>query len=125
MIAASMVVVPVTDLERAKQFYGDVLGLTLLSETPVGVRYRCGSVSEISIFKRAPFATEHTLVHFEVDFEVDDIEAAIQDLKAKGAEVLDYSEGPLVTTGHITHVGPARGAWFRDPDGNTLGLRQG
>ncbi len=33
MIAASMVVVPVTDLERAKQFYGDVLGLTLVSET--------------------------------------------------------------------------------------------
>ena len=125
MIAASMVVVPVTDLERAKQFYGDVLGLTLVSETPVGVRYRCGSVSEISIFKRAPFATEHTLVHFEVDFEVDDIEAAIQDLEAKGVEVLDYSEGPLVTTGHIAHVGPARGAWFRDPDGNTLGLRQG
>ena len=121
MIAASMVVVPVTDLERAKQFYGDVLGLTLVSETPVGVRYRCGSVSEISIFKRAPVATERTLAHFEVD----DIVAAIQDLEAKGVEVLGYSEVAPATTGHIVQLDPARGAWFRDPDGNTLGLRQG
>jgi hypothetical protein len=29
------------------------------------------------------------------------------------------------TTGHIAQIGPARGAWFHDPDGNTLGLRQG
>ena len=123
MIAATLVVatIPVTDLERAKQFYGDVLALTLLSETPAGARYRCGAVSEISIFKRAPVATEHTLAHFEVD----DIEAAVKDLEAKGVEFLDYSEGPLTTTGHIAQVGPARGAWFHDPDGNTLGLRQG
>jgi catechol 2,3-dioxygenase-like lactoylglutathione lyase family enzyme len=123
MITATMVVatIPVTDLERAKQFYGDVLGLTVLSETPAGVRYRCGSASEISTFKRPPVATEHTLAHFEVDH----IEAAVQELAAKGVEFLDYSEGPLVTTGHIAQVGPARGAWFRDPDGNTLGLRQG
>jgi predicted enzyme related to lactoylglutathione lyase len=47
MITATMVVatVPVTDLERAKEFYGDTLGLTLLWETPVALRYRCGSVS--------------------------------------------------------------------------------
>jgi len=123
MITATMVVptVPVTDLERAKKFYGDTVGLTFLWETPVAVRYRCGSVSEISVFKRPPIATEHTLAHFEVD----DIEAVVQDLDANGVEFLDYTEGPLATTGHIAQLGPARAAWFRDPDGNTLGLRQG
>jgi catechol 2,3-dioxygenase-like lactoylglutathione lyase family enzyme len=56
MITATMVVatVPVTDLERAKEFYGDTLGLTLLWETPVALRYRCGSVSEFSVFKAPP-----------------------------------------------------------------------
>jgi len=123
MITATMVVatVPVTDLERAKQFYGETVGLTYLWETPFAVRYRCGAVSEISVFKRPPVATKHTLAHFEVD----DIEGAVKDLEAAGVEFLDYSEGPLVTTGHIAQLGPARGAWFRDPDGNTLGLRQG
>ena len=49
MISATMVVatVPVTDLDRAKEFYGGTLGLTHLWETPVAVRYRCGEASEL------------------------------------------------------------------------------
>jgi catechol 2,3-dioxygenase-like lactoylglutathione lyase family enzyme len=123
MIGATMVVatVPVSDLERSKAFYGETLGLTFLWEGPVSARYRCGDSSELSIFKRPPIATEHTLAHFEVA----DIEAAVRDLEAKGVGFLDYNEGPLITTNHIAQLGPARGAWFLDPDGHTLGLRQG
>ncbi len=123
MIGATMVVatVPVTDLERAKAFYGETLGLTFLWETPAAVRFRCGDGSELSTFKRPAIVTGHTLAHFEVT----DIEAAVRDLEAKGVAFIDYTEGPLVTTGHIAQLGPARGAWFRDPDGNTLGIRQG
>jgi len=122
VITGTMVVatVPVTDLDRAKEFYGGALGLTLLWESPAGVRYRCGAVSEISVFKRPPVTTEHTLAHFEVE----DIEAAVAELVRKDVEFLDYTDGPLATTGHIAQLGPARGAWFHDPDGNTLGLRQ-
>ena len=123
MISATMVVatLPVTDLERAKAFYGETLGLELLWENPASVRFRCGEVSELSIFKRPATVTEHTLAHFEVT----DLEAAVRDLEAKGVAFIDYAEGPLKTTGHIAQIGPARGAWFRDPDGNTLGIRQG
>jgi catechol 2,3-dioxygenase-like lactoylglutathione lyase family enzyme len=113
--------VPVTDLDQAKRFYGEVLGLRALWENPASVRYRCGEHSELSVFKRAGLDTEHTLAHFEVD----DIEAAVADLEAKGVTFLDYPDGPLATTGHIAQLGPARAAWFTDPDGNTLGLRQG
>jgi catechol 2,3-dioxygenase-like lactoylglutathione lyase family enzyme len=123
MIDAKMVVatVPVTDLARAKAFYGGTLGLAFLWENPASVRFRCGDGSELSIFKRSPIVTEHTLAHFEVT----DIEAAVRDLEARGVEFIDYEVGPLKTTGHIAQLGPARGAWFRDPDGNTLGVRQG
>ena len=123
MIGTTMVVatVPVTDIERAKSFYGKALGLDFLWENPVSVRFRCGDSSELSIFKRPPIATEHTLAHFEVT----DLEAVVRDLEAKGVAFIDYAEGPLTTTGHIAQLGPARGAWFHDPDGNTLGLRQG
>jgi len=122
MLGATMVVatVPVTDLDRAKEFYGGTLGLEMLWENPASVRYRCGDVSEISVFKRPPVEREHTLAHFEVA----DIEAVVRDLESKGVEFVDYAEGPLATTNHIAQVGPARGAWFRDPDGNTLGVRQ-
>jgi catechol 2,3-dioxygenase-like lactoylglutathione lyase family enzyme len=123
MISAKMVVttVPVTDLDRAKDFYGGTLGLEFLWENPVSARFRCGDSSELSIFKRPPTVTEHTLAHFEVA----DLEAVIRELETRGVAFLDYSEGPLMTTGHIAQLGPARGAWIHDPDGNTLGLRQG
>jgi catechol 2,3-dioxygenase-like lactoylglutathione lyase family enzyme len=122
MLTATMVVatIPVTDLERSKKFYGETVGLTLLWETPVAVRFRCGDASELSIFKRPPVTTEHTLAHFEVD----DVELEVKNLVAHGVEFLDYTEGPLTTTDHIAQLGPARCAWFRDPDGNTLGIRQ-
>lgn len=123
MVSATMVVatVPVSDLVRAKVFYGETLGLTFLWENPASIRFRCGDKSELSIFRRPSTVTEHTLAHFEVT----DLESEVADLEARGIEFLDYSEGPLRTTGHIAQLGPARAAWFRDPDGNTLGLRQG
>lgn len=122
MLEASMVVatVPVTDLGRAKRFYGETLGLTVLWENPASVRFGCGGGTQLSIFRRAPSAADHTLAHFEVS----DIEAAVRELEERDARFIDYGEGPLQTTGHIAQIGPARAAWFRDPDGNTLGLRQ-
>ena len=122
MRGASMVVttIPVSDLERSKAFYGETLGLESLWENPASCRFRVGDASELSIFRRPGTTTVHTLAHFEVS----DIEAVVAELEAKGVTFLDYTEGPLVTTGHIARIGPARGAWFTDPDGNTLGLRQ-
>lgn len=122
MLEASMVVatVPVTDLGRAKRFYGETLGLTFLRENPASVRFGCGGGTQLSIFRRAPSTADHTLAHFEVS----DIDAADRELEERDVRFIDYGEGPLQTTGHIAQIGPARAAWFRDPDGNTVGLRQ-
>ena len=123
MDAATMVVatIPVSDLERSKAFYGDALGLAMLWDSPASVRYSCGGGTELSIFRRPGTTTEHTLAHFEVT----DIASTVRDLESRGVTFLDYDEGPLQTTNHVAQIGPALGAWFRDPDGNTLGLRQG
>ena len=123
MLNTSMVVatLPVTDLERSKAFYGETLGLTFLWDNPASVRFGCGDGTQLSIFRRGPSTADHTLAHFEVA----DIDATVRDLEERGVAFLDYTEGPLQTTGHIAQLGPARGAWFHDPDGNVLGLRQG
>ena len=110
--------IPVTDLARAKAFYADTLGLRATVETPVSVRFVCGGGSELSIFKRAPSKADHTLAHFEVD----DIEACVAGLSARGVKFLEY-ETPK-TVNFIAEIGPARGAWLQDPDGNIVGLRQ-
>jgi catechol 2,3-dioxygenase-like lactoylglutathione lyase family enzyme len=122
MLDTSMVVatIPVTDLDRAKRFYGDALGLTFLWDNPASVRFGCGGGTQLSIFRRGPSTADHTLAHFEVS----DIEAVVHDLDERGVTFIDYGDGPLQTAGHIAQLGPARAAWFRDPDGNVLGLRQ-
>jgi catechol 2,3-dioxygenase-like lactoylglutathione lyase family enzyme len=56
-------------------------------------------------------------------FEVADIEGTIAELQSRGVTFDDY-ETPK-TVNFIAQLGPARGAWFRDPDGNVLGLREG
>ena len=123
MLGTSMVVatIPVTDLDRSRRFYGETLGLTLLWDNPASVRFGCGDGTELSIFRRGPSAADHTLAHFEVI----DVEAVVRELEERGVAFIDYTEGPLQTTGHIAQLGPARVAWFHDPDGNTIGLRQG
>ena len=116
--ALAVTTVAVTDLERARHFFVDQLGLTLLDETPFAFRLGAGSGSQLSVRKGQPNVGQ-TVAHFEVD----DIEAAVRELVSRGVEFQEY-ETPK-TVDHIAQVGPARGAWCADPDGNVFGLREG
>jgi catechol 2,3-dioxygenase-like lactoylglutathione lyase family enzyme len=110
--------VAVTDLDRAKGFYQDRVGLTLLDETPFGFRFGAGKGSQLSIRRGQPNVGQ-TVAHFEVD----DIEAVVRDLTSRGVGFEEY-ETPK-TVDFIAQVGPARAAWFKDPDGNVFGVREG
>ena len=109
----------VTDVDRAKGFYQDQLGLTLLEETPAGCRFGAGKGSQLSIRRGQPSAGGQTVMHFEVE----GIEAVVRDLISRGVTFEEY-ETPK-TVNFIAQFGPARGAWFKDPAGNVLGLRDG
>jgi catechol 2,3-dioxygenase-like lactoylglutathione lyase family enzyme len=109
----------VTDIDRAKAFYQDELGLTLLEETPATCRFGAGKGSQLSIRRGQPAASGQTVMHFEVE----DIEAVVRDLTSQGVTFEEY-ETPK-TVNFIAQFGPARGAWFKDPAGNVLGLREG
>jgi catechol 2,3-dioxygenase-like lactoylglutathione lyase family enzyme len=112
---------PVVDLDRARRFYGETLGLRLLFESGPSPRFEAGRRTQLSVFRRGPTKADRTACHLEVT----GLEALIRDLETRGVEFLDDDEAPLKTTNHIAHLGPATGAWFRDPDGNILGLREG
>ncbi len=123
MLSNALVVptIPVTDLERAVTFYRDVLGLTVLEQTPFAVRFGAGDGSQLSTYKRPPVERGQTVAHFEVA----DIEAEMAEIRARGGVFEEYSGPGLTTVNGIAPLGPARGAWLKDPDGNVLGLRQG
>ena len=120
MLADSLAVttVAVTDVERAKRFYQEQAGLTLIDETPSGCIFGAGRGSRLSVRRGQPNVGQ-TVAHFEVD----DLDAVIADLASRGVTFEEY-ETPKTVNG-IAKIGPARGAWFKDPDGNVLGLREG
>jgi catechol 2,3-dioxygenase-like lactoylglutathione lyase family enzyme len=120
MLAHSLAVttIAVTDLPRAKGFYQDQVGLTLLDETPAACRFGAGHGAQLSVRRGQPNVGQ-TVAHFEVD----DLDAVVRELIARGI-VLEEYEAPKTVNG-IAQIGPARGAWFKDPDGNVLGLREG
>jgi catechol 2,3-dioxygenase-like lactoylglutathione lyase family enzyme len=110
--------VAVTDLERAKRFFSEQLALPILDEGPFAIRFGAGKGTQLSVRRGQPNVGQ-TVAHFEVD----DIEAAIRDLTVRGVTFEEY-ETPKTVAG-IAQIGPARGAWFKDPDGNVFGLRDG
>lgn len=120
MFADSMVVVTVavTDLDRARSFFQEQLGLPLLDDLPFALRFGAGRGTQMSVRRGQPNVGQ-TVAHFEVD----DIDGVIRELTARGVTFEEY-ETPK-TTNFIAQIGPARGAWFKDPDGNVFGVREG
>lgn len=116
--ALAVTTVAVTDLDRSKRFYADQLGLPVLDEQPFAVRFAAGHGSQLSVRRGQPNVGQ-TVAHFEVD----DIEAVVRELTSRGVVFEEY-ETPK-TINFIAQVGPARGAWFKDPDGNVFGVREG
>lgn len=114
--------IPVTDLERAKAFYEQKLGLTPDKSTHEGQSYSAGENTKIYIYQREPSKSDHTLAGFNVD----NIEEVVDELTGKGITFEQYNiPGGLVTNEKgISTIGDTKAAWFKDPDGNILGIVQ-
>ena len=112
----------VDDLKTAKEFYGQKLGLEV-SETNEGLGLQVTGGGEIFIYPKA----NHTPATFTVlNFPVDDIEQAVDELGRRGVQFESY-EGEMKTDKKGIFRGAARGegpniAWFKDPAGNILSV---
>jgi catechol 2,3-dioxygenase-like lactoylglutathione lyase family enzyme len=111
--------IPARDLARAKQFYAEKLGLTPVSETPGGLFYRCRD-SGFVLYPGQGGTAPHTLAGWTVD----DIEAEVAELRARGVVFEEYDLPGLKTVDGIATTGPNRAAWLKDSEGNILGLVQ-
>lgn len=110
---------PVVDLARARKFYEDKLGLKMVREDPSpGAILQCGKGTMIYIYQRAATKADHTVASFIVD----DVEATVKELKAKGVVFEEYDMPGLKTVDSIFTMGEIKGAWFKDTEGNILGM---
>ncbi len=112
---------PAADLERAKRFYAEKLGLTPESELEGGLFYRCGKDSRFSVFTSQGEASG---THTQAMWLVEDVEFEVAALKARGVVFEEYDVPSLKTVNSIATLGPGKGAWFQDSEGNLLSLAQ-
>ncbi|UCF98335.1 MAG: VOC family protein [Spirochaetaceae bacterium] len=113
-------VLSVTDLQRAKKFYGETLGLKSNGDLAEGhAVYEAGEGSFLVIYQRSdPPKAENTVASFGVD----DVEGTVQWLKDRGVVFEEYDNPGLKTVKGIATIGDLKGAWFKDPDGNILAV---
>ena len=107
----------VNDLQKAKNFYSQTLGLKV-NESEMGLEIHPGD-TDVFIYPKP----NHTPASFTVlNFLVDDIDKAVDELKQKGVSFEQY-EGEIKTNEKgIHHNGGPSIAWFKDPAGNILSV---
>jgi catechol 2,3-dioxygenase-like lactoylglutathione lyase family enzyme len=119
---------PAQDLARAKAFYAEKLGLEPVEERPGGLRYQCGS-GRFSLFESTGAASG---TYTQMAWEVDNIETVVSELLRRGVVFEEVDVPGLRTVDGIAEVEgnyPSAGigeraAWFRDSEGNLLGIGQ-
>ena len=109
---------PVKDLDRAKRFYEEKLGLTPEREDPGAAHYRSGSTSFDLYPTQFAGSAQHTLAAWIVD----DIRAVVTELRARGVVFEEYDMPGLETKEGIADLGFELAAWFKDSEGNTLSI---
>ncbi|MFG2003658.1 VOC family protein [Spirillospora sp. NPDC048911] len=109
----------VNDLDAAKKFYGEILGLDV-TEQPPGLTLDIAGGRPVIVYPKP----NHAPATFTVlNFPVDDIDSAVDELARRGVEFLRYEGMPQDERGIFRAEGPPI-AWFTDPAGNVLSVLQ-
>jgi len=114
----------VDDITKAKQFYGETLGLHVDEQEGMGLHIALGSGAKVFVYPKP----DHRPAAFTIlNFPVDDIDAAVDELASKGVEFEHYDFGSFKTDskGIARSERPEDGptiAWFKDPAGNILSV---
>jgi len=119
--APVMTMLPVKDLERAREFYVNKLGLEAEGLAADGKFVLRASGTKLGLMPK-PEGTKAE--HTAVSFEVKDIAAEIRTLKGRGVVFEDYDFPGFKTVDHMIEIGTDKAAWFKDTEGNILCLHQ-
>jgi predicted enzyme related to lactoylglutathione lyase len=112
---------PAQDLDRAKAFYKDKLGLEPYQNDGDNMVYRAGDGTSFGVYRTGGTASG---THTQIAFFVEDAVAEVKDLKSRGVKFEEYDFPGLKTVDSIAETGDAKAAWFKDSEGNTIGLIQ-
>ena len=112
--------IPASDVTRARKFYEQTVGLEPKEEFAGGVIYECGA-AEVFLYPTRNAGTSKASQAF---WQVDDVEAEVADLKARGVKFEQYDVPGVTMKNSIATGGGAKTAWFKDTEGNILAVSQ-
>ena len=110
----------VSDMERAKAWYGDKLGMNPTSEDVGGAWYESGGVT-FSLFP-TPFAG--TAQNTVMEWTVDDVEKEVGELKGRGVTFDTFDMEGVEWRDDVAVMGGVKAAWFKDSEGNILAITE-
>ena len=113
--------IPVANVARARKFYEEKIGLRAREEYAGGVIYECGDGSWVFMYPSPGAGTSRASTAF---WAVDDVEAEVAALRARGVVFEEYDLPGLKTKNGIASAGGAKTAWFKDTEGNILAISQ-
>lgn len=118
-------IVPVSNVDKAVEFYGNVLGLELdvrRNDLPENreAEFRAGDGSLVVYESVAAGQSRGTVAGFRVE----DLDAVVAGLRERGVAFEEYDLPDLKTENGIASIGDLRAAWARDPDGNIIAFEQ-
>ena len=111
---------PAKDLDRAKAFYSEKVGLNPTSEDKVGVHFVVGG-TRFRLFRSGGAASA---THTQLALVVGDIAGQVRALQSRGLSFEEYDYPNLKTIDGVADLGYAKAAWFKDSEGNLLGIAQ-
>lgn len=114
--------IPASDIERAKAWYREKLGLSPASEDPAGVRYALGGGTGFQLY---PTGVAGQAPNTLMVFSSEDIDDDVRTLRGRGVVFEDYDFPGLRTVNGIATLGAVHAAWFRDSEGNILAIGDG
>lgn len=106
------------DAERAKAFYGETLGLPVVSEDPFAIVFNANGI----MIRVTPVRDIAIGGYTVLGWEVADMEAAVAGLVARGVVFERFPGMPQDENGVWDAPGGTKVAWFKDPDGNLLSI---
>jgi catechol 2,3-dioxygenase-like lactoylglutathione lyase family enzyme len=111
--------VAVKDIDAARHFYAEVLGLELIPQ-PMGevMQFRSGSTKLIVYRSQLAGTNQATAANFAVD----DVDSEVAALAARGVRFEHYDIPDVKHVGDVHVFGDFHTAWFKDPDGNILSI---
>ncbi len=114
-----LTILPAVDLNRAKKFYTEKIGLKVSKEFSSGIFFEDeNGALNLYIYKRGPTKADHTVASFMVE----DIEKEVKELKEKGVVFEEYDSPVTKTVNSIATVEGGRSSWFKDTEGNILSV---